>query len=141
MKRRYFPQSIKSILEEYGFVSVIDDEIPVEFFNKMTSTGIEIMISMQRNKWITVPYITINIELFEEDTELISYRLGEFSKHSCIDAWWSIRKEEKEESLQDIERIMKENLFPELERLESEKFVEEFKEQIQISEEIERKRG
>lgn len=136
MYKKYCRKLIKPLLLENGYYPSTPRS--VVSYEKKTSTGIKIVIDVQKNKW--EQSITVNITILKEDNinkleifeEIDHYRLGHFSDYPFQDLWWSIEEYKIEKSFLEIVNIMQSGLFQNLEQFEDKQFVGRFIENINI---------
>ena len=137
MYKKYCKKIIEPLLLENGYSRVSN-----VLFEKDLSTGMKIAIDIQ--KFRGKNFITINIAVIDTDSNedglihnLLECRLGDFLTNRQYDIWWSVKKEDIDESFLQIENIIKDRLLPALRELEDTKFAEDFIRNIQLTYELE----
>lgn len=123
MYNKYIRKILMPILVENGYKP--DPPRSLRTFKKDTKTGFTISIEIQKSR--RHPCITINILIFEAgyDCSIVNCRLGNLV-YSSRDIWWSVESSKIENSFQDILKIIKETMLPELEKWENQEFINEF---------------
>lgn len=137
MYKKYWKKNVEPLLLENGYTRISSIA-----FRKVLTTGVEIIIDIQKYKGKN--FITVNITLNNNHGQgeegmisaLIDYRLGDFLSSRQYDIWWSVKKADIDESFLQIKNIMMKVLLPELKKLEDEEFAKKFIRNIELSYEL-----